>query len=129
MSRRRSAGERAIYQRAADSRWVGSIRHEDPIAGVRKRTVVYGDTRKAVVDKLKVISRRLDDGKPARDDKVTLDAFASEWITSSLAASCRKATTKALYSGLAGTTSLAAKSAYCRSTGSNRRRWSASFSH
>jgi integrase len=77
------------------------MRHADPITGAPRRTVVYGDTRRVVVDKLKVISTRLDAGKPARDDKMTLNKFTSAWITSSLAASSRKATTKQLYAGLA----------------------------
>jgi len=75
---RRTNGEGSVYRRATDGRWVGSLQHEDPVTGVVKRPTVYGDTRKAVVDKLKEIRGRLDQGKPARDDKMTLDRFAAD---------------------------------------------------
>jgi integrase len=100
MSARRSYGDGGIYQRASDGRWVGSLRHVDPVTGIAKRTAVYGRSKKAVAAEVKKMTRRLDGGQPARDGKLTLDLFAAEWIGSTLEASPRKATTKALYAGI-----------------------------
>ena len=51
--------------------------------------------------KASAVRERLRANLPVRDRKVTVDAFAAEWIDSTLAASDRKASTKAMYATLA----------------------------
>jgi integrase len=102
-ARRRTHGEGSTYQRASDGRWVGSLRHEDPISGATKRTTVYGTSEREVVGKLREIRKRLDAGTPAKDAGVALDTYATRWIGSTLAASDRKASTRQLYAGLTRT--------------------------
>ena len=103
MKRRRTYGEGSSYQRASDSRWVGSLRYEDPLTGASRRSTVYGATEREVVRKIAEIRKRLDAGAPAKDVGVSLDAYASSWIESTLEVSDRKASTKALYAGLTRT--------------------------
>lgn len=64
---------------------------------------MYGKSRKEVRDKLKVMRGRLDAGLNAVDARARLDNYAAAWITSTLAASDRKQTTKTLYAGLTNT--------------------------
>ncbi|GAB4076174.1 site-specific integrase [Nostocoides australiense] len=58
-------------------------------------------TRAGVVKKAKDARKRLDEGKPVRDSKATVGAFTSQWLSSTLAGSDRKQTTKDAYSALA----------------------------
>jgi len=103
MNGRRTYGEGSTYQRASDSRWVGSLRYEDPLTGASRRSTVYGATEREVVRKLSAIRKRLDAGAPAKDVGVSLDAYAASWIESTLEVSDRKASTKTLYAGLTKT--------------------------
>lgn len=95
---RRGNSEGTIAQRS-DGRYAGAIAWRDD-AGRTKRTWVYGKTRKEVRDKLKVMRDRLGAGLAAVDARARLDSYAAAWISSTLAASDRKGTTKALYAGL-----------------------------
>ena len=63
----------------------------------RWQYTVYGSTPKEAWAKASAVRERLRANLPARDRKVTLGAFAAEWIDSTLAASDRKASTKAMY--------------------------------
>ena len=101
--RRRTYGEGSTYQRASDGRWVGSLRYEDALTGASRRTTVYGVTEREAVRKLAAIRKRLDAGAPAKDVGVSLDAYASSWVESTLEVSDRKASTKTLYAGLTKT--------------------------
>jgi integrase len=80
----------------ADGRWQILIRHTDE-DGVSRRYTVNGITAKDARDRAGEIKKRLLANLPARDRKVTLGEFAGEWIESTLEASDRKATTKAMY--------------------------------
>lgn len=95
---RRANSEGTIVQRS-DGRYAGAIAWKDD-AGRTKRTWVYGKTRKQVRDKLKVMRGRLEAGLNAVDARARLDDYAAAWITSTLAASDRKGSTKTLYGGL-----------------------------
>jgi hypothetical protein len=61
----------------------------------------YGSTPKEARAKASAVREQLRANLPARDRKVTLGVFAAEWIDSTLAASDRKASTKAMYATMA----------------------------
>ena len=96
---RRPKGEGSIFQRA-DGKWIGRITYDDPETGLRKRSQVSGDTPKAAAAALKKIRERVDAKQPPRDDRAMFGAFAEQWISTSLAVSDRKQSTKTLYAGL-----------------------------
>lgn len=75
-----------------------SYRNDD---GESRRLTVTGRTRDEVQDRLDETRKRLNAGMPARDTAVTVKRMAEVWISSSLEASERKRTTKALYSTMA----------------------------
>jgi integrase len=93
---RRSNGEGSVYQRG-DGRWCAAIVADDPVTGRRKRTVLYGKTRREVSAKLKAASERAEDGAPIKDAKTTVASWLARWRASTLQASDRKESTKALY--------------------------------
>lgn len=96
MSRtRRDNGQGSIVLRA-DGRYMGSVAWTDE-SGRTKRNYVYGKNRTEVRRKLKAISERLDKGLSAVDSRSLLDGYAEAWLTGTLPASDRKASTKSLY--------------------------------
>lgn len=99
---RRPKGEGTIFLRA-DGKWIGRITYDDPETGLRKRAQVSGGTKTAASEALKVIRERVDAKKPPRDDKATFEAYAEQWITSTLEVSDRRQSTKTLYAGLTKT--------------------------
>ena len=96
-TRRRGNSEGSNPVQRGDGRWQVHIRHTDE-DGRSRRYTVYGSTPKEARDKAAEVRERLRADLPAKDRKVTLGAFAAEWIDSALAASDRKATTKKMYS-------------------------------
>lgn len=100
MSGRRSNGEGSIYQRK-DGKWCAAIVADDPATGRRKRTVLYGRTRADVKAKLKAAAERAEAGGPVKDAKATVASWVAQWRESTLTASSRKESTKALYQTLA----------------------------
>lgn len=82
-----------------DGRWAINLRYTDP-DGVSKRMTVYGKTAKEARDKAGDVRARLRDDLPAKDRKETVGDFATSWISSTLAASDRKESTKTLYGRL-----------------------------
>jgi hypothetical protein len=101
-TRRRGNREGSNPVQRADGRWQVHIRHTDE-DGSSSRHTVYGGTAKEARDKAAEVRARLRANLPARDRKITLGEFTSEWIDSALEASDRKATTKNLYSTMART--------------------------
>lgn len=99
---KRANGEGTVYQRT-DGRWTGAVSYADPTTGRKKRHAVYGTSQKDALAKLKAAQKRLDEGAPVKDAKETLAAYVEHWIGTTLAASDRKSSTKALYAGLART--------------------------
>ncbi|MCW2608732.1 MAG: integrase family protein [Frankiales bacterium] len=99
---KRSNGAGSLSQRA-DGRWMGRVTYVNPATGETNRTAVYGKTQKEARAKLKEVRDRLGQGAPARDAKVTVEAWVEQWVTTALAASDRKGSTKELYAGLART--------------------------
>lgn len=101
-AKRRENGEGSTPRQRADGRWQVEFRRVDEY-GKLQRSYVYGKTLAEVRTKAKQVRDRLQAGQPAKDRKVTLGEFTSAWIGSALAASERKASTKALYGTLART--------------------------
>lgn len=101
VGRKRANGEGTTYERA-DGRWEGAITYVDPRTGGSRRHRVYGPSSKTVRAKLKAARERLDAGAPPVDATMTIRDYTARWIATTLAASDRKATTKATYGILAG---------------------------
>lgn len=99
-SKRRGNREGSNPVQRKDGRWQVHIRYTDD-NGLGKRTTVYGTTATEARDKADDVRDRLRAHLPAKDRKVTLGTFTTDWIASTLAASDRKATTKELYARLA----------------------------
>lgn len=97
---RRANGEGSAPRQRKDGTWTINVRHVTR-DGVAKRTSVYGKTAAEARRKAKELRKRLEEGLPAKDAKVSVGAYTEEWIASSLAASDRKASTKATYTTLA----------------------------
>jgi hypothetical protein len=76
---------------------------------VAKRATVYGRTAKEAREKAAGVRARVRAQMPVKDRKVTVSDFTLEWIDSTLAASDRKATTKAMYTTVARKHIVAAK--------------------
>ena len=62
---------------------------------------VSGRTKTEVSRKLAEIRRRVEQGQPAQDDRITFREYTNSWLATTLPASDRKQTTKQLYAGLA----------------------------
>ena len=98
-SSRRGNGEGSKPVQRKDGRWQVGIRYT--VDGIAKRTTVTGRTATEAREKATEVRGRLKAHLPAKDRKVTLAAFTTDWIGSTLAASDRKATTKAMYAAIA----------------------------
>ncbi|MGO9582037.1 MAG: tyrosine-type recombinase/integrase [Acidimicrobiales bacterium] len=82
MAGRRTSGEGSVYQRGhrdgkGDGRWVAAL----SVPG-RPRVLLYGATKKQVLEKRKEAERRLAEGLPATDKVVTVNTLFSEWLAS-----------------------------------------------
>lgn len=97
---RTANGEGSKPIQRADGRWMVKVRYTDA-DGAPKRATVYGKTQKEVAAKRRELVKRLADGKPATDAKLVLGAYVETWIAGPLAASDRKANTKAMYATVA----------------------------
>ncbi|MCK8113963.1 tyrosine-type recombinase/integrase [Anaerosoma tenue] len=97
---KRANGEGSLYQRG-DGKWCASLRYEDPTTGERGRKTFYGRTKTEARAKMKAARDRIDGGGPVRDSSATVAQWLAEWRQTTLAASSRKATTKANYGCLA----------------------------
>lgn len=96
---KRANGEGNVRQRP-NGRWEGRVSYVDPTTDKRKSVSVYGATDKECRAELKKVRQRIEEGKPAKDSADTLASWLKTWRESSLAASTRKPTTKALYGSL-----------------------------
>jgi hypothetical protein len=97
-AKRRGNYEGTVPRLRPDGRWQIDLRYLSN--GVGKRITVYGKTQGQARAKAKAARKRLELGQPARDTTDTVGTFALEWITTALAASERKASTKAMYATL-----------------------------
>jgi integrase len=99
---RNANGEGSIYRwvkNGKPSGYKGAISYQDE-TGQTKRYVAYGHTRKDVKNKLDKARERLTAGAPVRDAKQTVGDWLAHWRVTTLAASDRKESTRALYANL-----------------------------
>ncbi len=99
MAKRRHNGEGSIAQRRPGGTWQGRISYIDA-AGQRKRVSVDAPTAAAVRAKMRQTRERLEAGAPPRDAARTVADWLAHWRATTLAASGRKESTKALYASL-----------------------------
>lgn len=77
MGKRRGNSEGSIYRRKGDGRWATSVS-----LGRAQRKTLYGRTRAEVSQKLIELQRAIADGSPITSDRLTVSAFASQWLES-----------------------------------------------
>ena len=99
MGKRRGNFEGSVRERP-DGRYEARLSYVDPDTGRRKRASVYAASRKVAMAKLYEVRDRIEAGAPPRDATRTVGDWLRHWRQTTLAASDRKATTKALYASL-----------------------------
>lgn len=95
-------GDGNIYKRMRDGkvvRYEGKISYTDPDGTIRRHTV-YARTRAECRDKMNAARERVDGGSPVRDATTPVGTWLAHWRATTLAASDRKASTRALYDSL-----------------------------
>jgi integrase len=96
---KRHNGEGTFTQRP-NGLWQARLGYLDA-DNVRRRLSVYGATQEDARRKLAEARKRLNEGAPVRDARETVASWVDRWCETTLEASDRKATTKALYRTLA----------------------------
>ncbi|WP_145013228.1 tyrosine-type recombinase/integrase [Mycobacterium marseillense] len=96
---KRANGEGTIRQRA-NGRWEARITYTDTETGRVERVSLYGPTAKAVRAKMKAARERLEAGAPVKDASRSVGDWLAQWRETTLAASDRAASTRALYAML-----------------------------
>jgi len=96
---KRANGEGTVRQRA-NGTWEARLTYTDPDTGQLKRTSFYAPTAKAARKKMNDAQDRLDAGAPVKDASSTVGDWLAHWRATSLAASDRKESTRALYAAL-----------------------------
>jgi len=97
---KRANGEGNVYQRA-NGTWEARIAYVDAATGQRKRRSFYGPTAASVRAKLREARQRIDHGAPVADARQSVASWLAHWRATTLAASSRAESTKALYADLA----------------------------
>ena len=95
---KRANGEGNVYQRA-NGTWEARFSCLDD-TGQRRRVSFYGHTAKALRDKMNAARERLDAGAPVKDATRSVGDWLAHWRVTSLAASDRKESMRALYANL-----------------------------
>lgn len=95
---KRFNGEGSFRERKP-GQWEGRLAYTDD-DGARRRVSFYAATEKAVRAKVREAARRLERGDPAKDAAKTVAAWCADWCATTLEASARKPTTKALMRSL-----------------------------
>ena len=78
--KRRGRDEGSIYQRKSDNLWVGNISLGQDAEGNRIRPTVYGKTKGEVKEKLKGLEQDALNGKPTKNEKITVDKHFQDWL-------------------------------------------------
>jgi hypothetical protein len=94
---KRANGEGNVYQ-WANGTWEARMTYVDPETGERRRGSFYAKTAKAARAEMKKARERVDGGAPVKDAKVSVGDWLAHWGATTLAASDRKESTRALYS-------------------------------
>lgn len=97
---KRANGEGTVRQRP-NGTWEARLHYDDPETGKRVRRSFYGRTAKAARDAMKAGRDRIDAGAPVKDASITVADWLARWRATTLAASDRSESTKALYANLA----------------------------
>ncbi|MFP2990325.1 tyrosine-type recombinase/integrase [Mycobacterium intracellulare] len=97
---KRANGEGTVRQRP-NGTWEARLHYDDPETGKRVRRSFYGRTAKAARDAMKAGRDRIDAGAPVKDAAITVADWLVRWRATTLAASDRSESTKALYGNLA----------------------------
>ena len=79
MPKRRGHGEGGIYQRESDGKWCASV-DLGFVNGKRRRKVIYGQTRREVADKLKVLHRDQAAGVNLSVERTTIETLLKRWL-------------------------------------------------
>lgn len=78
--KRRTYGEGSVYQRASDSRWVGTVEAGYTETGARRRLTVTAKTEAEAKRRLKERRRQLEaEGSPVTG-RTTVKAWADQWL-------------------------------------------------
>lgn len=96
---KRANGEGTVRQRA-NGRWEARLTYTDTETGHVKRISLYGATAKAARTEMKKARERLDAGAPVKDASRSVGDWLAQWRETTLAASDRAASTRALYGTL-----------------------------
>jgi integrase len=94
--RRRLNEEGSVYFDPTRNRYRVTARITDD-EGTSKRLTFYGPTAAQALDKMRVARKRVKQGKPASDARLTLGTWLEEWSAGPLEYSNRKETTKDAY--------------------------------
>ncbi len=89
--RRRGAGEGSIYKRA-DGRWTGSVQVGVDANGKRRRQVVYGATRGAVLAKFDELRARVAECVVVDPGRLTAGGYLERWIEDTARPRIRRST-------------------------------------
>jgi integrase len=96
---KRANGEGQVRQRV-NGTWEARLRYTDPNTGREERASFYAPTAKAARKKMSDARDRLDAGSPVKDATQTVGDWLTHWRATTLAASDRKESTRALYANL-----------------------------
>jgi integrase len=77
---KRGRGEGGVYQRESDGLWVGTISLGYDGTGKRKRKVVYGQSKKEVLDKLRELQNSAASGRLPDGGNITVGGFIRTWL-------------------------------------------------
>src|SRR5690348_8440814 len=90
---RRGHDEGSIYQRESDGKWVAAVNLGYASDGKRKRKVFYGNTRKAVAEKLKTALHEHQQGMlPTNTERQTVEQFLNNWLQNTAKQTLRAST-------------------------------------
>lgn len=96
---KRSNGEGSVRQRANGS-WEARLTYTDTVTGRLERASFYAATSRAARAKMKAARERIEAGAPVKDATMSVGDWLAHWRTTTLAASDRKESTRALYGTL-----------------------------
>jgi integrase len=97
---KRASGEGSVRRRA-NGTWEARLSYIDPASGRRRSVSLYAPTVEAIPAKLDEARGRIKEQVPVRDSSQRLADWIEYWSVTSLEASSRKESTKALYRNLA----------------------------
>lgn len=81
MTKRRGWGEGAVYRRKSDGQWVGTVELGRDHGGRRHRRVVYGRTKRDVLDKLEKARSDKRFGMVPTDQRLTTGQWLDQWLS------------------------------------------------